>query len=83
MPVFVHCMSGKDRTGIVVGVLLILLGIPRDIIVEEYLLSDGDISKDLFTGALDGIGNPDRYFSGLDLEKIKGNLLHWFGPETR
>ncbi len=30
-PVFIHCTSGKDRTGVVIAALLTLLDIPQDI----------------------------------------------------
>ncbi len=38
--VLVHCHGGKDRTGIVVALLLSLAGVPRDTIVEDYALSE-------------------------------------------
>jgi len=78
LPLFVHCLSGKDRTGIVVGCLLTILDLPRELIVEEYLLSDGDVRKELFDKALDGISHPEMYFKKLDYPKIKSNLNHWF-----
>lgn len=34
--VLVHCHSGKDRTGIIIALLLSLVGVPRDVIVEDY-----------------------------------------------
>ena len=40
-PVYLHCTSGRDRTGIVVAAVLVLLAVPRQVIVEEYLLSEG------------------------------------------
>ena len=40
-PLYVHCTSGKDRTGVFVAVLLRCLGVPDEVIIEEYLLSDG------------------------------------------
>lgn len=40
-PVYVHCTSGRDRTGVVVAAALILLDVPPQIVVEEYMLSDG------------------------------------------
>ena len=37
--VLVHCVSGKDRTGLVVALLLALLGVPDTVIAEDYALS--------------------------------------------
>jgi protein-tyrosine phosphatase len=73
-PVFIHCLSGKDRTGIVVAILLKILGIPQEIILEEYLLSDGEVHKDLIETALDEIGDFERYFKRVDLNKIRKNF---------
>jgi protein-tyrosine phosphatase len=39
--VIVHCHVGKDRTGIVVGLLLALAGVPAETIVADYALSAG------------------------------------------
>ena len=38
--VLVHCHGGKDRTGIIVAMLLTLAGVPREVIVEDYALSE-------------------------------------------
>ena len=40
-PVLVHCMAGKDRTGIVVALVQAAIGVPLASIVEEYARSDG------------------------------------------
>jgi hypothetical protein len=39
-PVVVHCIAGKDRTGIVSALTLALLGVPDDVIADDYQLSD-------------------------------------------
>lgn len=36
----VHCAFGRDRTGIVISILLLMLDVPYDIVIEEYMLSD-------------------------------------------
>jgi hypothetical protein len=35
----IHCEGGKDRTGILIALLLDLLGVSRKLIIEDYLLS--------------------------------------------
>lgn len=36
----VHCSAGKDRTGIIVALLLDLVGVERETIVHDYTLTD-------------------------------------------
>jgi hypothetical protein len=38
-PVLVHCAAGKDRTGLVVALVLRLLGIGRDAVVADFALT--------------------------------------------
>ncbi|HVF20431.1 MAG TPA: tyrosine-protein phosphatase [Mycobacteriales bacterium] len=39
VPAVVHCHSGRDRTGIVVGVVLDLLGVDRALIGDDYAVT--------------------------------------------
>ena len=39
-PVLVHCMAGKDRTGLVVALVQAAIGVTLASVVEEYALSD-------------------------------------------
>jgi protein-tyrosine phosphatase len=41
--VVVHCHGGKDRTGIVVALLLSIAGVPRETIIEDYALSEAQL----------------------------------------
>ncbi|HEY1100861.1 MAG TPA: tyrosine-protein phosphatase [Myxococcota bacterium] len=40
-PIFIHCAAGRDRTGVVVAAILHAIGIDDDLIVADYLMSDG------------------------------------------
>jgi protein-tyrosine phosphatase len=39
LPAVEHCSSGKDRTGVFSAILLTALGVPRDIVIQDYLLT--------------------------------------------
>lgn len=39
VPVLVHCTAGKDRTGFAIAILMAILGVEKDDIYAEYLLS--------------------------------------------
>lgn len=39
-PVIYHCTAGKDRTGWATAVVLSLLGVPRETIMQDYLVSN-------------------------------------------
>ncbi|KAI0490713.1 protein-tyrosine phosphatase-like protein [Xylaria cf. heliscus] len=38
-PALVHCTQGKDRTGMIVALALLILQVPTDAIIHDYLLS--------------------------------------------
>jgi protein-tyrosine phosphatase len=40
LPLLFHCAAGKDRTGAMAALLLDLLGVPRDVIVADFILTD-------------------------------------------
>ena len=42
--VVVHCHAGKDRTGLVVALLLAVAGVTRDSIAADYAVSAGNLS---------------------------------------
>lgn len=42
----IHCEGGKDRTGVIIALLLDLLSIDRELILQDYLLSYSDTNKD-------------------------------------
>ncbi|MDD6439471.1 MAG: tyrosine-protein phosphatase, partial [Lachnospiraceae bacterium] len=40
VPVLFHCATGKDRTGVAAMILLLLLGVPEQTVLQDYLLSN-------------------------------------------
>lgn len=43
-PVVVHCRSGKDRTGVMIALLLELVGVPREVIAADYAVSEVNLA---------------------------------------
>ena len=39
-PLLFHCTAGKDRTGLMAAVLLSVLGVPRDVVADDYVLTE-------------------------------------------
>jgi protein-tyrosine phosphatase len=40
LPLLYHCSSGKDRTGWMTAIVLTALGVPREVVLRDYLLSN-------------------------------------------
>ena len=45
-PAVVHCSAGKDRTGIVIALVLAVLGVPDEVIAADYALSSQYLDPD-------------------------------------
>lgn len=60
-PLLVHCTAGKDRTGVIVALILSCIGIDREIILEEYLQSKGVHASTNIKIALEGFGRLSDY----------------------
>lgn len=59
-PILIHCAAGRDRTGVVVAAVLASIGVPDDLIVADYLMTDGSDESRIRT-ALAGFGDLQRY----------------------
>lgn len=40
LPLLIHCAAGKDRTGVVIALLLYTLGVPDEVIMADYTMSN-------------------------------------------
>lgn len=40
LPVLYHCSGGRDRTGWMTAIVLTVLGVPREAVLDDYLLSN-------------------------------------------
>jgi protein-tyrosine phosphatase len=65
-PVLIHCTAGKDRTGVLVALLLLLLGVPAAEIERDYMRSavfaeTARLDASIAHGFREGLGfEPDR-----------------------
>ncbi|MDR0656891.1 MAG: tyrosine-protein phosphatase [Treponema sp.] len=44
-PLIFHCSAGKDRTGFAAALLLSLLGVDREIVINDYLISAENVKE--------------------------------------
>ena len=72
LPAVVHCNAGKDRTGILVAVLLAILGVPDEAIAADYaatsLFLDADIREALVARSVAAGRDASRTIGLLDCE---------------
>ena len=51
-PIVFHCTAGKDRTGFAAALLLLALGVPRDVVMRDYLITNERLAGRLHPGTL-------------------------------
>lgn len=80
-PVLLHCTQGKDRTGLVVQLVLMLLGVEQSAIKDDYMRSQEELQpereerlKEIRTiGLTDGFADCDEQLVGAVEEHINRN----------
>lgn len=50
-PLVFHCTAGKDRTGFAAALILLALGVPRDVVMQDYLLTNELYRKPVSKGS--------------------------------
>ena len=89
-PLLYHCSAGKDRTGVGTAILLTILGVPRETVVNDFLLSNtyrgpGSVQREWLEGWFDSVnaawgsfGNYVKYGLQLDdatVARLKAKFL--------
>jgi protein tyrosine/serine phosphatase len=62
-PVLVHCTQGKDRTGLTVLLVMMLLGVPQEAVERDYRLSESELEpeREEKVKEIKSIGLPDSF----------------------
>jgi protein-tyrosine phosphatase len=86
-PLVIHCTAGKDRTGFACALILHALGVPNDLIAEDYLLTnrfyrrDSSASSDLPDEVRQVLGSVEASFLAAAFDAINadyGGLESYF-----
>jgi protein-tyrosine phosphatase len=86
-PLVIHCTAGKDRTGFACALILHALGVPDEVIAEDYLLTnrfyrrDPSASSDLPDDVSQVLGSVQASFLAAGFEAIRadhGDLESYF-----
>ena len=48
LPALVHCAAGKDRTGVVIALVLSAIGVPDDVVAADYALTSDYLTAEFF-----------------------------------
>jgi protein-tyrosine phosphatase len=51
LPALIHCAAGKDRTGIIVGLVLSAIGVPDETVAADYALTAEYLTPEFFASA--------------------------------
>jgi protein-tyrosine phosphatase len=87
-PLVIHCTAGKDRTGFACALILHALGVPDDVVAEDYLLTnrlyrrDSSASSDLPNEVRQVLGSVETSFLAAAFGAINadyGSLESYFG----
>ena len=60
VPALFHCTTGKDQTGWAAAALLTLVGVPKEVVIEDYLRSN-DYILPMYTTLIEGFVNAGGY----------------------
>jgi protein-tyrosine phosphatase len=77
LPALVHCAAGKDRTGVVIALVLSAVGVPDDVVATDYALTSDYLTPAFFSAvpAESGAADPvDEVLRGARPESMAAML---------
>ncbi|MFF3572736.1 tyrosine-protein phosphatase [Nocardia jiangxiensis] len=77
LPALVHCAAGKDRTGVVIALVLSAIGVPDDVVTTDYALTADYLTAEFFAAlpTESGAADPaDEAFRGARPESMAAML---------
>jgi protein-tyrosine phosphatase len=76
-PVIIHCTQGKDRTGIVVLLILVLCGVDLETVTADYVRSETELKPDMeeWSRYLGSLGLDDS-FAGCPANFVEKIVAH-------
>lgn len=75
-PQIIHCSGGKDRTGWVSAIMLHIAGVPRETIIDDFMLSN-DYSLDSITESFNSMAQTKGVQSALAFSPFMGVQENW------
>ena len=83
-PILIHCVHGKDRTGLVVMLLLSLCGVPKVPIMTDYAESDRQLKKGKQANELQMAGEHCRFMHWrMYCSRVHGTIIEsWIKCNT-
>jgi len=89
LPALIHCSAGKDRTGIVVALILAAMGVPDDVIAADYAFGGGrpELILEVLARVSSSCGSTGDYLlkHGLDradLRTLRAALVEYSGQAS-
>jgi protein-tyrosine phosphatase len=81
--VVVHCAAGKDRTGLISGLLLSLAGVPVEVIAEDYALTEANLRPHEQRWLDEGPGDRAERVAALEWGRARAEVMAEVLADTR
>jgi protein-tyrosine phosphatase len=82
-PILIHCTQGKDRTGLIIALILLLLKVPISAISRDYCMSEAELDPEMESRLVEirSIGLTEEFARCPSdwIEKMGGHLNEKYG----